>query len=332
MIIGSKQVKGMDFITLENETGMEVVLCDYGAGIYQIKIDGQPMLNGLKDYEEWMKDSAYHGKCIGRIAGRIQKGELSFEGKTYQISKNEGENTLHGGKRGFSFQKFKTDIAQEKDSVRVDFYYDSPDGDEGFPGEVTLRVRYILFKKKNTLRIEFKCQADRDTPMDITVHTYFDLGGEKNILGHELSIDADEILAYDDELIPQKYVEIPSFMDLRKGKPIGKVIENDYFSKLGGLDTAFHKLDRNKKTPHIVLTGKKYKVDIYSSYDDAVIFTSNCPPFGMEMNNGNIQEKHSSVAIEPQYEALDFPRMMVKKKEIQNNFIEYRFERKDDEK
>ena len=74
---------------------------------------------------------------------------------------------------------------------------------------------------------------------------------------------------------------------------IGKVIENAYFSKLGGLDTAFHKLDRNKEKPHIVLENKNYKVNIYSSYDDVVIFTSNCPPFGMEMNNGNIQEKHS---------------------------------------
>ena len=121
MIIENKQIKGMNFITLKNEAGMEVTLSDYGAGVYQIKIDGQPMLTGLKDYEEWMKGSAYHGKCIGRIAGRIQKGKLCFNGKTYQISTNEGENTLHGGVGGFSYQQFKTDIAQEKESAHVDF-------------------------------------------------------------------------------------------------------------------------------------------------------------------------------------------------------------------
>lgn len=330
MIIESKQVKDATFITLKNQTGMDVTLSDFGAGIYQIHIDGKPMLVGLKDYEDWMNGSAYHGKCIGRIAGRLGKGILNFDGHPYQISQNEGKNTLHGGVKGFSFQKFKMDIAQEKESTHVDFYYDSPDGDQGFPGEVTLRVRYILPEKENKLRIEFKSQSSQDTPMDITVHTYFNFGGEKNIVDNDLSIDADQILTYDDELIPNKYIQIPSFMDLREEKRIGEVISNEYFSKLGGLDTAFHKLDRNKETPHIILENKNYKVNIYSSYDDVVIFTSNCPPFGMEMNNGNLQEKHSSIAIEPQYEALDFPRMMVRKNEPQRNFIEYDFEKKED--
>ncbi len=329
MLIESKNISNATFLTATNSVGMEVTLCDFGAGIYQLKLDGVPMIAGFKDHEAWMKDDAYHGKCIGRIAGRIPNGTLSFKGESYQINQNEGNKTLHGGKEGYSFKLFKMDMSNKKEGLIVDYYLTSEDLDQGFPGEVSTRVRYIIPEKERRLRIEFKSVSKKETPMDLTIHTYFNLGAESSIKNDTLKVDANSILTYNDDLTAKNYIDIPTFTDLNEGKIINEVITNDYFSKIGGLDTAFHKEERNKDNPHVILENDKYSLILSSSYDDVVIYTSNCGPFGQELSNGNINSQHCSIALEPQYKALDFEKMLVKEGEAQRNFIEYKFEIKE---
>lgn len=329
MTIESKQIFEATFLTIKNEVGMEVTLSSFGAGIYQILIEGEPMLAGYKDYSLWVNDSGYHGKCVGRIAGRIPNGLLKLGDKTYQLDQNEGTTTLHGGKGGFSFRNFDVDISNLKGMTNVDFYYVSKDLEEGFPGEVTLRIRYIIPEKERKLRIEFKAVSKEETPIDLTIHSYFNLGGNEDILNDTLTIDANEILTYHDGALPDKYIEIPSFADLNEGKKIKDVISNSFFDKIGGLDNAFHKEGRNKDDIHLSLENEKYKLILHSSYDDVVIYTSNCPPFGGELNNGRKLEKHSSVAIEPEYKSLSFQEMLVKEGEAQRNYIEYEFIKKE---
>ncbi len=326
MIIESKTIGNATFLMATNSVGMEVTLCDFGAGIYQIKLDGVPMVAGFKDYEAWMKDDAYHGKCVGRIAGRIPNGIVSFNGKSYQVNQNEGKKTLHGGKEGFSFRQFQMDMSNQKEGLTVDFYLTSDDLDQGFPGEVSTRVRYIIPEKERRIRVEFKCVSLEETPMDLTIHTYFNLGAESSIKNDFLTIDADQILTYNDDLTAKNYIDAPSFASLAEGKIINEVISNEYFASNGGLDTAFHKNNRDKKVPQVILENGRYTLYVRSSYDDVVIYTSNCGPFGQELSNGNLNAQHSSIAIEPEYEALDFARMLVKKELPQRNFIEYEFD------
>ncbi len=329
MTIESKIVNEVTFLSVKNEAGMEVTLSSFGAGIYQIKIDDVPMLAGHKDLNQWMKDSGYHGKCVGRIAGRIPSGLLKFNDKTYQLDQNEGTTTLHGGPGGFSYRNFNMDISNLKGETNVDFYYVSKDLEEGFPGEVTLRVRYIIPEKETKLRIEFKTVSNKETPIDLTIHSYFNLGGNEDILNDTLTIDANEILTYHDGALPDKYISIPDFADLNEGKKIKDVISNSFFDKIDGLDNAFHKEGRNKELPQLTLENEKYKLILHSSYDDVVIYTSNCPPFGDELSNGRKLEKHSSVAIEPEYKSLAFQEMLVKEGEAQRNYIEYEFIKKE---
>lgn len=325
MIIESKRVANGTFLMATNSVGMEVTLSDFGAGIYQIKLDGVPMIAGFKDYEAWMKDDAYHGKCVGRIAGRIPHGIISFNGKSYQIDKNEGEKTLHGGAKGYSFRLFNMDMSNKKDELVVDYYLTSENLEQGFPGEVSTRVRYIIPEKERRVRIEFKTAASEETPIDLTIHSYFNLGGEDSIKNDILKVDADQILTYNEDLTAKEYIEIPSFADLNEGKTINEVISNPYFASNGGLDTAFHKEGRNKENPHVILENDKYALYLTSSYDDVVIYTSNCGPFGQELSNGKVNSKHCSVAIEPEYKALDFQNMLVKEGFPQRHFIEYKF-------
>lgn len=328
MQIESKIIEGANFIKVTNSNEMEVVLSEFGAGIYQIKIDGAPMLVGRKDYKEWMLDKGYNGKTIGRIAGRLPSSGLIYQGKTYPLAKNEKDHTLHGGIEGFSFKKFKMELGHEGSSSKIDFYLDSLDGEEGFPGNVTVRVRYLIFEKENKVRIEYKAISDRETPISLTNHIYFNLGGERDILSDNLYIDSDEILAYDDDLLPQKYVNVPSFMDLSKKRILKDVIMHPSLAKVNGLDNAFHKNERNKDKDQIILENSSFAVNVKSSYDDVVIYSSNYPPFDTLLNNGNIHKKWDGLAVEPQYEANDFERMTVKPNEPQRNFIEYKFIKK----
>lgn len=331
MEIESKIIDGVTFVKITNSNGLEVVLSEKGAGIYQVKLDGVPMLVGLKDLKEWMTSTAYNGKTVGRIAGRLPATGLTYEGKTYPLNNNEGPNTLHGGKDGFSFRKFKMDLHHLESSINVDFYLNSPDMDQGFPNEVTLRVRYIIPEEENIVRIEYKAMSDGNTPVSLTNHAYFNLGGESDILSDTLYVDADMILSYAPDLLPKGYVDIPEFLDCNNGKELDGIVKNPYLSPSKGLDTAFHRENRDIEKPHITLENEKYKLIIKSSYDDVVIYSSNYPPFGMELNNGNIHELHDGLAIEPQYEANDFGRMTVKKGDAQRNFIEYSFIAKEGE-
>lgn len=328
MQIENKIINGSNFVKATNSVGMEVILSEFGAGIYQIKIDGVPMLVGLKDYKDWMESSAYNGKTIGRIAGRLPSSGLLFQGKTYPLGKNEKDHTLHGGKEGFSFKKFKMDLGHEGSSLKVDFYLDSPDLDEGFPGNVTVRVRYLIPEKENKVRIEYKAISDRETPISLTNHIYFNLGGESDILTDYLYIDSNKILSYDDDLLPQGYVDIPSFMDVSEKKMLKDIVMHPSLAKIGGLDNAYHKDNRNINKEQIIIENSSFRISVKSSYDDVVIYSSNYPPFGNMLSNGNIHKKWDALAVEPQYEANDFERMTVKANEAQRNFIEYSFQKK----
>lgn len=329
MKIKQQTICGENFITLENSSGLEVVLCEFGAGIYQIKLDDVPMIAGLKDYDSWLHCDAYHGKTIGRIAGRLGKAELHYQGKTYSLSPNEGKNTLHGGVKGFSFQRFSSHLSQEEKGARVDFFLISPDGDQGFPEELRLCVSYFLPENENLLRIEYEATSAKPTPASLTNHIYFNLGAHRNIEKDILYIDADESLHYDAELIPQGYEKTPSFLDFSQGKRIGEDLQNPALAVRGsyGIDHAFHKAKRNWNEPHVILENDEYRMVMTSSYDDVVIYTSNYGPFDKILSNGNQQELHYAIAVEPQYEALDFTRMSVTEKG-QHNFIQYEFHKK----
>lgn len=325
MEVENRIIEGANFIKITNSTGLEVILSDFGAGIYSIKLNGAPMLTGLKNYKDWMNSNAYNGKTVGRIAGRLPSEGLHFQGKTYPISHNEGDHTLHGGVKGFSFSFFKMDVRQNDADIYVDFYLHSPEADQGFPGDVTLRVRYVLPEKENKLRIEYKVQADKDTPISLTNHSYFNLGASDDVLQDSLYVDSDEILTYDSKLIPQGYRKIPEFMDVSSPKLVKEMVRNEYLKQTNGLDTAFHKQDRNKNEAHIILENEYYKAIIKSSYDDVVVYSSNYPPFEQDLSNGKKSKLYGALAIEPQYEAFDFERMRVSPNKEQRNFIEYEF-------
>jgi aldose 1-epimerase len=226
----------IDVFTLTNANGMEVRTIPYGAIIVSLRVpdrSGQlgDVALGFDTFDEYItKKPPYFGAIVGRYGNRIAKGRFTLDGKTYQLATNNGPNHLHGGVKGFDKVVWHAEGFNHDDSVGVVYTHTSPDGDEGYPGTLNVRVTYTL-SASNELTVDYDATTDKATPVNLTQHSYFNLAGDGNgdILAHELTIDADRYTPVDDTLIPTgelARVEGTPF-DFRKATPIGARIGAD---------------------------------------------------------------------------------------------------------
>lgn len=188
--------------TIENAQGARLEVTDLGATVRSIVVPDRNGVMGdvVLGYDtpgEYLDNDGYFGAAVGRYANRIAGAEFSLDGNTYKLTANEGKNTLHGG-AGFSKRRFDT-VSAEGSSVI--FEIRDPDGGDGFPGNITVRIAYEL-TEDNDVFIYYGASSDRDTVINLTNHCYFNLRGEGDILNHELLINADYYLPVDGELIP----------------------------------------------------------------------------------------------------------------------------------
>jgi aldose 1-epimerase len=331
MTLQSTEFEGSAFLTLANNVGLAVTLSDFGAAIYEITYQGAPMTIAEKDKAAWKKSDAYFGKTAGRVAGRIPDAKLNYLGKDYSLEPNEGKNTLHGGPHGFSFRPFKMDVVRLNEGVAVDFYLLSPKLDGGFPGEVSLRVRYLLYENKPILKILYQSKVSEQTPLNVTNHSYFNLGGEATIEHQRLFIDSQESETYDATLIPLGFRPSPSCLDFSLPKEIGRDIQDPelYRVRTKGYDHAFLFKENDRQNPVVSLESAHFKMEIVTSYPVVQIYSHNYPHLGEALTNGHPAVLHSGVAIEPVYQPNDFHTMTVLPYEGRKNFIEYRFSSKE---
>jgi len=156
--------------------------------------------DNVKDYEG---DIPYFGATVGRVANRIAGGEFTLNGKTYQLARNDEPNSLHGGKKGFNKVLWTAEEVEGKGGPAVRLSYTSPDGEEGYPGKLTAHVTFTV-TDDGALRLDYEATTDQATPVNLTNHSYFNLGGAASgtILDHELMLAADEYTPVDDTLIP----------------------------------------------------------------------------------------------------------------------------------
>ena len=218
---------------LTNAHGMQVSLLDYGATVKDIMIPDRNgeyanVSLGFGNLEDYREKSPYFGCTAGRYANRIAKGSFTLDGKEFKLATNNGPNHLHGGERGFDKHVWSTRVSETKTAVT--FTRRSPDGEEGYPGNLTSKVTYTL-TNDNELKVEYEATTDKPTVLNLTNHTYFNLAGEGDptILDHELTLYANQYVATDETNIPtsvDKVVGTP--FDFRKATVIGKRIEADH--------------------------------------------------------------------------------------------------------
>lgn len=219
--------------TIQNDKGMEIKVSDYGATLVQVRVPDKEgrlldVVLGYDDVQGYEAGNAFFGATIGRVANRIGNGEFRLGGRTYELTRNDGQNTLHGGRDFYNKRIWKTGETQED---HVEFLMDSPSGDQGFPGNVKISVTYTL-TKDNKVKIHYRAVPDADTLMNLTNHSYFNLSGHASgtVLDQEVMLYADAYARADSQSIPTGEIVPVSGtpMDFRQLKPVGAEIEEAY--------------------------------------------------------------------------------------------------------
>jgi aldose 1-epimerase len=228
---------------------MEVAISTFGGEVVSIKVpdrDGKfaDVALGFDNVAEYEQPGPYFGAIVGRYANRLAGGKFTLDGKEYQVPLNNGPNALHGGIKGFDKKVWDAQDSTDAGGEHLHLHYLSKDGEEGFPGDLNVDVTYTL-NDKNELEIHYQATTDKDTVLNLTNHTYFNLKGqgEGEIVDHKIMINADKFTPVDANLIPTgelKSVEGTPF-DLRKLTLISAHIDdNNEQLKLGkGYDHNF---------------------------------------------------------------------------------------------
>ncbi len=225
--------QAVEKITLVNQDGMVASFITWGATLTDLYVRDrsrtfEDVVLGFDNIQQYETQSPYFGCTTGRVANRIARGTFTLNGKTYQLATNNDPNHLHGGVKGLDKRIWRAQTTQTADGPAVKFTYSSPDGEEGYPGNLDIAVTYTL-TNKNELKIEYAATTDQPTPVNLTHHSYFNLTGNPggDILDHRLQLEAARYTPADETLIPTG--EITSVegtpFDFRRPTPIGDRID-----------------------------------------------------------------------------------------------------------
>lgn len=304
---GAREI-GVDLFTLSNSHGMKVAVTNYGAIVVSLFVPDRngnvdDIVLGYETLDEYIENSPYFGAIVGRYGNRIAKGKFELTGRVYQLALNDGNNHLHGGIKGFDKVVWDAEPVEENDAVGVKLTYLSKDGEEGYPGNLSCTVTYLL-TEQNELKVIYSATTDKDTPVNLTHHSYFNLAGqgERDILEHELLLNADKFTPVDSELIPTgelKPVE-GTPMDFTVPKTIGKDINNVE----GGYD---HNFVVNNGSGSSVLAAQVYEpttgrvMEIYTTEPGIQFYSGNFLDGTITGKDGRVYEKHFGFCLETQH-------------------------------
>ena len=233
----------VDLYVLTAKGGAEACITNYGGAVVSLKVPDRngklaDVVLGYDNADGYVNDKSFFGALVGRYGNRIGHAQFALDGKTYTLAKNNGENSLHGGIKGFNKAVWTAKIIPAKDGQSLELSYLSKDGEEGFPGNLKVSVVYTL-TDSNALRITYSAISDKKTVVNLTNHSYFNLAGQGSgdILGHLLIIQADKFTPVDAGLIPTgEFRDVAATpFDFRKELAIGARIDQDEEQlKLGG--------------------------------------------------------------------------------------------------
>ncbi len=299
--------KKVDLYSLTNANGLKTKIMTYGGIITSLQTPDRngnlaDIVLGYDTLDEYVKSSPYFGALIGRYGNRIAKGKFALNGIEYKLAANNGPNHLHGGIRGFDKVVWNAKPMQTEEGPALKLTYLSKDGEEGYPGNLNCTIVYTL-TNDNELKIGYEATTDKPTIINLTSHGYFNLAGHNsgNILGHELTLNANNFTPVDDELIPTGEIKPVKNtpMDFTKPMPIGSRIAD----VKGGYD---HNYVVNRKNNTLKLVARVYEpktgrtMDIASTEPGIQFYTGNFLD-GSIKGKGAVYNKHAGFCLETQH-------------------------------
>ena len=280
----------------------EATFTDYGATVLSWVFDGKDVVGGFDKLETYFTDDSHQGATIGRVANRIANATFTMDGVEYRLPKNNGENCLHGGV-GFDFKLW--DVV-EYDDGHITFSLLSPDGDEGFPADLDVKVTYTLVGSE--LIIDYKAIADGKTPIALTNHSYFNLNGfGGDILSHKLTVYADSYTEVGEDLIPtgNRPRVFGTPFDFTAPHTVGERIADTN----GGYDhnyiltpTVFKEYLGKQLGLAAVVEGDQLVMKVYTDQPGVQLYTGNFLGMGADFKGGVKQVKNGAMCLETQTE------------------------------
>lgn len=298
----------VQLFSLENDQGMALKIINYGGIIVSLEVPDRKgaiadVVLGHDALEGYLNRSRYFGALIGRYANRIGRGQFSLNGNTYSLPTNNGRNHLHGGLKGFD--KVVWSAKEINDGLELSYF--SRDGEQGYPGNLTATVSYVL-GNDNELTIEYRAETDRETIVNLTNHSYFNLAGGGTILDHQLEIHADAFTPVDETLIPTG--EIRSVkgtpMDFTSSQAIGARLKDDdeQLRHAGGYDHNFVLRDLGRamqKAVHVFDPNSGRTLEVLTTQPGLQFYSGNFLDGSIIGKKGQAYIKHSACCFETQH-------------------------------
>jgi len=333
--------------TLTSGKGMSVSVTNYGALITSIKVPDKSGcisdvvlgFNNLDGYlsEAYLKGYPYFGATIGRYSNRIARGRITVNGQEYQLSQNEGEKTLHGGSLGFDRKLWEAEISEDQDNPSVIMRLMSPDGDQGFPGNLSVEVAFSL-TDENNLIIEYKGESDKDTVISLTNHSYFNLKGEGEgpVLDHSLLIPADKYLELTGEFLPSgRILDVSgTSLDFTEAAKIRDAMKKPgNFQDLGGYAHTWALDKKDNELCHAATLSEEETgrvLEIYTTEPGILFYEGGGLDGSIVGKSGKPYPKYGGLCLETQRfpdptNHPDFPSAVLKAGEIFQSKTEYNF-------
>jgi aldose 1-epimerase len=328
---------------LTNSNGMEVKITNYGGIVVSISVPDKngkfyDVVLGYDTLEEYTRDNPYFGCIVGRYANRIAKGAFMLNGVEYTLAQNNNDNHLHGGIKGFDKVVWNAEIVRRDEEVGVKLTYLSVDGEEGYPGNLNVTVIYTL-TDSDELKIDYMATTDRDTVVNLTNHSYFNLAGAGlgDVLGHEMMINADRFTPINANLIPTG--ELRSVegtpLDFTRPETIGSRIDADdeQIKFGGGYD---HNWVLNKSGEELSLAARVSDpatgrcMMVYTTEPGIQFYSGNFLDGSSRGKKGSVYHKRYAFCLETQHfpdspNKPEFPSVVLKPAETYKQTTIYRF-------
>lgn len=316
------------YFELENGLGLKAVLSSLGAGIYSLRLDDKPLILECKDQNQYLGSLSYYGKTLGRVAGRIPE-EFVLSGKLYKVIGDKDGICLHGNRDlSLSFKNFDGTVEEDEEEKRVVFTIVSEDDDNGFPGELNLKVVYALSKKKNSLKISYQCTSSKDTLLNLSNHMYWNLNS-KDVNDYIMQVNSTKCGIFKPGCQLVVGIEdVPECLDFKTPcilKDKLDAIERD-IPEIGTLDHTFF-LD-GSDNPAVTLESEDYRLILNTDFDSVNFYVdSSLKPVTFNNSSALATAVRRAIAIEAENMPL-LSNIVLKADEVYSHYMEFVIDRK----
>ncbi len=336
----SPTVPSSTCLTLKNSNGAVAKIITYGATLTELWVPDRAgktadVVLGFDQLEGYVGAHAWIGATVGRVANRIAKGKFTLEGKQYSLEINNAPNTLHSGEKSLHRVVWKAEPVSAPHAVAVRFSYESPDGDEGFPGNLSVTVTYT-FTDANELKLDYAARTDKSTPVNLTNHSYFNLGGTPDVLADILYLNAATYTPFDATSIPTGAI-LPvkgTPLDFTQPTAIGAHIA-EIKGDPGGYDHNFVLGDpgKLKLAARVFDPGSGRQLEVWTTEPGLQFYTGNFLDGSIVGKRGVHYGKHSAFCLEAEHypdsvNHPDFPSVILNPGSIYHQETIYRFSAK----